>query len=69
VRSLCGAGLKGAAGEAGAGDVSTATRERERLSEERSERAPASSAGALQAFTAASPIVYKQPTPTPLDRL
>ena len=58
-RLRCGVGLKGAAGEAGAGDVSTATRERERASEERSERAPASPSGALEVLTSESSIIYK----------
>ena len=46
-----GVGLKGAAGETGAGDTSTAAKERWRLSEERSERAPVSPAGALEVVT------------------
>jgi len=54
-------GLKGAVGEDGAGDASTAAKERQRLREEHSERAPSSPTGALESVTAEDSIVYKQP--------
>ncbi|RLM72444.1 hypothetical protein DVK07_07685 [Halorubrum sp. Atlit-26R] len=57
------AGLKGAAVEAGGGDVSTAGTS-EASDEERSERPPASTAGALEALAAAASLTYKQPTAT-----